>query len=138
MSCEVPAIQTVASDAVFEITAAGSTKGVRQSANKDSMVTAVFDGENLPGIGSTGRNCYVQVDFTDGMVGKLDEMRFFMDYFPDSSKFAGHLVFQGSNDDFSSDAETIITVDYEIHEGWNYYDLTEIAPRYQSYRLFNA
>lgn len=94
------------------------------------MAVTAFDGINVPGISGSQSHCWIRVDYTPGMVGALDELRFFMDYFPSASTYDGTLVFQGSNDGFTEEAETLVTVGIEIHEGWNYYDLTETAPRY--------
>ena len=58
-TCEVPAIQTVASNQAFEIVPAGNIIGATQTASSSSMATDVFDGVNLPGITSTGSNCYI-------------------------------------------------------------------------------
>lgn len=135
--CELPAIQTVASNLVFEITPSANIIG-STSSSPAFMADQVFDGVNMPGISGSGASCWIRVDYTVGMVGALDELRFFMDYFPDTSTYDGALKFQGSNDGFAEDIVDIETVGIEIHEGWNYYDLTEIAPRYNAYRLYNA
>ena len=72
------------------------------------------------------------------------ELRFFMDYFPDSSTYAGNLVLQGSDYPFlyPEYIEDLVVVGEEIHEGWNYYSLlneeTQMGPRYPYYRLYNA
>jgi len=59
-----------------------------------------------------------------------------MDYFSNKSILADNLVFQGSNDGFSSDINDLVTVGEEIHEGWNSYDLP--MSTYSSFRIFNA
>ena len=85
-------------------------------------------------------------DSSGYMIGVLEEVKFFIDYFSDKSLYNGNLKLQGSNTGFQSDADTvtILTVGAEIHEGWNYYDLKAIygdnyqLPEYRYYRLFNA
>ena len=84
--------------------------------------------------------------FRGGFQGILEHLRFFMDYFPDPSKYVGNLVFQGSNYPFWTNLEIvdILTIGEEIHEGWNDYSLAVeqedgeiIAPRFAYYRLYN-
>jgi hypothetical protein len=106
-------------------------------ASSAAMEGVVFDGLNVPGMISTGTNCYVGVEYTMGKVAILEEVRFFMDYF--SNKFDlynGNLKFQGSNDGFDQEVVDIITIGAEIHEGWNSYKVAK--PDYLSFRLFNA
>lgn len=79
-------------------------------------------------------------------VGKLVEVRLFMDYFGDKSVYSGNLVLQGSNLGFDSeggDSTDILTVGDELHEGWNYYKLDDLLgednlPKYRYYRFFNT
>lgn len=90
---------------------------------------------------NTGVSCWVKFTYPSGYKGDAEMFKFFMDYFPDSSLYDGHLHFQGSNDDFIADINTLVTVGIDIHEGWNYFDLTDsngINPKYQAYRLYNA
>ena len=111
-----------------------------------SMGGVSFDGENLPGPEGTGADCYLGTMFEgDGsgyFVGILTEIRFFMDYFSDKAVYSGNLKFQGSNTGFDDDsAVDILTIDEELHEGWNYYKFEEWGidtPKYRYYRLFNA
>lgn len=59
-----------------------------------------------------------------------------MDFFSDNyDLYDGLLVFQGSNDDFTT-AVDIFTVGAEIHEGWNSYSVNKST--FRSYRLFNS
>lgn len=121
---EVPAIATVFSEA-----AAGREgqamllKDFTEVASASSIEGTLFDGLNVPGLSNSGSNCSVGAKFASGFVGILDEMRFFMDYFPSKSVYDGNLKFQGSNDDFVADINDIVIVDANLHEGWNYFDL---------------
>lgn len=82
------------------------------------------------------------------MVGILEEVRFFIDYFSDKSVYNGNLKLQGASA-VSGETETwndILTIGVEIHEGWNYYKLQDDdvfgsdyeLPKYRYYRLYNA
>ena len=95
----------------------------------------------------TGANCYAGMAFRGGFKGMLTELRFFMDWFPDGSKYHGNLVFQGADLPFGypgAAVEDLVEVGEELHEGWNYYSLLadeddiDSGPRYAYYRLFNA
>ena len=97
----------------------------------------LFDGVNVPGLTSTGSNCFVGVTYDGGKTAILEEVRFFMDYFGNNfDRYDGNLKFQGSDDAFATDINDIFTVGAEIHEGWNSYDVSK--PKYTSYRIFNA
>ena len=57
------------------------------------MAATAFDGDDLPSISGSGSNCWIRIDFTQGMVGALDELRFFMDYFGTATNYNGNLIF---------------------------------------------
>ena len=84
-------------------------------------------------------------DSSGYMIGVLEEVKFFIDYFSDKSVYNGYLRLQGSNLGFDNDDDvtTILTVGAELHEGWNYYNLQAIygdsyeLPEFRYYRLFN-
>lgn len=90
----------------------------------------------MPGISGSAANCFVAAKFPADFVGQVHEMRFFMDVYASKSLYVGNLIFQGSNDDFSSDINDIVAADSTLHEGWNYFDLS--GETYNSFRLFNA
>ena len=56
-----------------------------------------LDGRLLPGAEGTGSHCFLGMAFRGGFQGVITQLRFFMDYFSDASKYAGNLVLQGSN-----------------------------------------
>ena len=128
-------IQTVYSEAAAGRDTPRLLTDFTEFASAVSLEGILFDGNNVPGASGSAANCYIGAKFTDGFVGILDEMRFFMDYFPSKATFEGNLIFQGSNDDFST-VNDIVTIDSSLHEGWNYFDLSKET--YNSYRLFNA
>jgi hypothetical protein len=138
--CELSPIQNKASVDLFEITPLGPIHGTVTVSNPN-MKGIATDGVNFPTMDNTGVSCWIKFTYPDGYMGDAEMFKFFMDYFPDSSLYDGHLHFQGSNDDFTADINTLVTVGIDIHEGWNYFDLTDsngINPKYQAYRLYNA
>ena len=99
------------------------------------MAKRSTDGVILPSITDSTADCFVGIKFPLGYVGAMNEISFFLDEF-----YSGHivnkLVIQASSDNFVESIETLIEVSEEAHEGWNYYDLTEVdQPRFQYYRL---
>ena len=80
----------------------------------------------------------------------MTDVRFFMTEFPDKDKYVGKLKFQGTNrsvyDPTNNEFDDLLVVGEEIHEGWNYYKLTDFdgmsgidtEPRYQWFRLYSA
>ena len=62
--------------------------------------------------------------FGEGNVGFLSSFKYFMDRF-DASKYVNNLILQGSNDDFNLDVNDIVTIQADIHEGWNYYNFED-------------
>jgi len=100
-----------------------------------------FDGHNIPGSTNTGSNCYIGTVFTEGFVGHITELRFFMDFFTDRDARINYLKLQGSDlpfEDVLATIEEIVLVGEEIHEGWNYYDLSDNPRKYRYYRMFNT
>jgi hypothetical protein len=63
-----------------------------------------------------------------------------MDFFTDRSIRINNLKLQGSDlpfDDELAVIDEIVLVGEEIHEGWNYYDLSTNPRKYRYYRMFN-
>ena len=127
-ACEVPYIQTLSSIEQFHIIPPGVILGEVISSS-DSFAELAFDSRNLPTASSTGADCYIGTmfpgDSSGYMIGVLEEVKFFIDYFSDKSVYNGFLKLQGSNLGFDNedDVTTILTVGAELHEGWNYYNL---------------
>lgn len=113
-----------------------------------AAVIPLIDRTFLPGIKSSGAGCYLGVGYRGGHKALFSELRFFMDYFPDKSKYVGNLKLQASDIPFAYNMGIVdlITVGEEIHEGWNYYkimdeddvDAYSVADRYTYFRLYNA
>jgi len=147
-ACDVPFIDTLTSIAQFTNAEVGRLQGTTLE-SASGMGTLAFDGKNLPSLSSTEANCYIGMEFesdsTTSFVGKLEELRFYMDHFVEKALYKNNLKFQGSSDGFVSDINDILTVGEELHEGWMYYKLSNTdldidirEPKYQSYRLFNT
>ena len=109
-----------------------------------SQISRVFDGKPLPGLSATAAGCYIGIELATGYVGVLNELNFFLDYF-NTNRIVNNLKFEASTDKFVSDIVEILVVGEEAHEGWNYYDLTDLGvdendepipiPSYPYYRL---
>lgn len=104
VQCAVPEIQTLASIDTFTVVKAGPILGEIMT-SPTSIGNLPFDLENLPGIESSGTNCYIGTKFEGDddnyYVGYLSELRFFMDWFPDITLYMGNLVLEGSDDGVS-------------------------------------
>jgi hypothetical protein len=138
--CELPFIQTIGSRDTFTLVEASAIVGPTIT-ESGSWGGIAFDGKNVPGPSDSGANCYIGTSFTDGFKGYITEFRFFMDFYSDRDARIGHLKFQGSDlpfDDALAVIEDIVVVGEEIHEGWNYYDLSDNPRKYANYRMFSA
>jgi hypothetical protein len=148
VKCAVPAIQSLGSVDTFTIDKAGTILG-EILVSPTSIGDRPFDLLNLPGVSNSGSNCYIGTKFEGDddnyYVGKLSEVRFFIDWFADKAVYIDNLVLQGSNTGFT-DTDTITTimsVGDELHEGWNYYKFGEMdpvitEPEFRYYRLFST
>ena len=101
--CEVPYIQSLASIETFHIIKPGAILGEVISSS-ESFADLAFDGKNFPVATATGANCYIGTmfpgDSSGYMIGVLEEVKFFIDYFSDKSLYNGNLKLQGSNTGF--------------------------------------
>ena len=55
----------------------------------------------------------------------MNEISFFLDEFIQTN-LVDHLFIEASNDNFNT-VELLVAVSEEVHEGWNYYDLSDLA-----------
>jgi hypothetical protein len=84
--------------------------------------------------------CTFGMTFKDGHVGILDEAKIFINFLTDKTPYVNNLVFQGSDDDFSTTTD-LYTFGEEIHEGWNYIDYRDDGvnkPAYNAYRFYGS
>lgn len=94
-----------------------------------------FDDNNGEGPGDFTSNCHIGMEFNQGFVGILSQVKFFLKKV-NLATFTNNLEFQGSNDGASW--SNIFTTDGNVHEGWNYKKFDEPAsrPTYRVYRFF--
>ena len=88
--CELNYIQTAASAAQFE-QENDSSMETSFLFGSSAAVIPLIDRTFLPGIKSSGAGCYLGVGYRGGHKALFSELRFFMDYFPDKSKYVGNL-----------------------------------------------
>jgi len=89
---------------------------------------------------SASSNCEFGMTFMTGYEAVLDEAKVFVTNLVDKTPFVTNLVFQGSNDAWST-SNDIYTFGIEVHEGWNYIRFNDEElekPSYNSYRFLGA
>ena len=93
-----------------------------------------LDDAILPSISGSTQGCFVGVKFPQNYIGVLNEISFFLDEFIQTN-LVDHLFIEASNDNFNT-VELLVSVSEEVHEGWNYYDLSDLAANeFQYFRL---
>ena len=77
------------------------------------------------------------MDFKENHVGVLDEAKVFINFMTSKTPYVNNLVFQGSNDDWTTFTD-LYTFKDDVHEGWNYIQFREFNPKpaYHSYRFY--
>lgn len=135
-SCLTPPISTTQSNSVFLIQEESNLKGekVIYDGMTQEQAESTIDEAILPSIQSSSADCYVGIQFPNGYVGVVNEVSFFLDEF-DVDFIVDKLFIEASSDNFVDSIETLIEVAEEAHEGWNYYSVEELAPKFQYYRL---
>jgi hypothetical protein len=103
VACDVPYIDTLTSIASFANAEIGQIVGT-QIESSAGLAALLFDGTNHPSIENSGSNCHVGQQFetstSTSFVGKLTELRFYIDDYTNRDVYVGKLKFQGSNDRF--------------------------------------
>ena len=95
-----------------------------------------FDGITSTQFTSNTNNCFVQVKFTDGKVGRLSKLKYFMNRMTDKqTNFVNKLKFQASSD--GTAWTDVFAADIYLREGWNEYKPNTYL-KYQYYRFFSA
>ena len=93
-----------------------------------AMVAAI-DNDLTVGIENSGANCFVGLQFRGDHKAIMTDVRIFMTEFPDKDKYVGKLKFQGTNrsvyDPSNNEFDDLFVVGEELHEGWNYYKLSD-------------
>jgi len=95
---------------------------------------------------SASSDCEMGMTFKDGYQVVLTEAKLFINTLLDKTPYVGNLVFQGSNDGWTTSTD-LYTFDVNVHEGWNYIrfgldedgdGVNDPKPSYNSYRFLGA
>ena len=90
-----------------------------------SIAQRTLDDAILPPIHGSTLECYVGIKFPQNYVGVVNEISFFLDEFPQAN-IIDQLIIEASTDNFVESNEELVIVSEEVHEGWNYYDLSDL------------
>jgi hypothetical protein len=98
-------------------------------------VANLFDGNLMTASQNTQEDCTAGMAFKTDHVGILSKMKYFLGNDIKESTYAGHLRFQGSND--NQTYEDLYTADENVHSGWNYIGWSDAKeqPKYRYYRF---
>lgn len=132
----VPVYATSNSLNLFKVQASEQIKGTVTSlpANIGSLA---FDGITSTDYKSSSNdNCFVQVKFDDGKIGRVTSVKYYMNRMTDKqTNFVGKLKFQSSTD--GATWTDVFAADTYMREGWNTNTPTN-ALEAQYYRFFSA
>lgn len=133
--CKLPKMSTTYSNANFGIESEDQDLNSGKHFGTNDKASMAFDGNNGNSAEDSSANCHVGMEFREGFVGMISQVKFFMANILDKSIFAENLKFEGSSD--GATYETLFTVDKKIHEGWNYHSWPEAAqyPTFRYYRF---
>ena len=96
-----------------------------------------FDGSNNILNNDTSANCIVGMQFRQGYVAILNQVKVFISASDTTNFRNGNLIFQGSMDGVTY--TNIYTVDNNVHGGWNYQkwnSTLQNGPKYRYFRYF--
>jgi len=101
-----------------------------------SDAKTAFDGSVFTRVNDNGNKCIIGMEFKEGYVGSLKQVKYFINYITNRDQYEGNLVFEGYNEkDATGDkVKEIFKVDQSVHEGWNYVDFEE--GKYPNYRFY--
>jgi len=136
--CHVPSLTTIYSATNHRISEAGVLQGTWFASNTDQMAV-LSDYNNIVDYSdSTASGCFFGMEFKQGHVGVLDEVKFFINNLYDKTPFANNLVFQGSDDGVAW--TDLWQIDDVVHEGWNTMNFKEeSAPEtYAKFRFYGS
>jgi hypothetical protein len=129
-----PAYVTTHSLDQFGVESAYKITGTATSFPSDFAKLA-FDGITNVSPTSTG-SCHVQVKFTDGMVGRVTKVRYFMNRMVNKqTNFVNIMKFQSSSD--GSTWTDVFAAATDMREGWNEYTQTSVLKK-QYYRFYSS
>jgi len=130
--CKVPAIGTTYSNREFGIETENEDLKTGNYFGSNANFMMAFDDDLGTGPGDNTANCDIGMEFNQGFVGLLGQVKFFLNGVV-LSNYDGQLVFQGDN---GQGWEDIFTTDGNVHEGWNYKMFEDIArPAFRRYRF---
>lgn len=132
----VPLYATSHSLDLYKVQSSSVIKGTVTSIPANVGLLA-FDGITTTNYASyTADNCYVQVMFDSGKVGRVTSVKYYMNRMTDKqTNFVNKLKFQSSTD--GTTWTDVFTADMYLREGWNTYTPTT-ALSFQYYRFFSA
>jgi hypothetical protein len=134
----LPTLATTYSLENFSVTESHVLSGEMFPAeNHEDLIDHVLTVDHVD---SASSNCEFGMTFKTGYEGVLDEAKVFITDLIDKTPYVNNLVFQGSNDAWST-ATDIHTFGIEIHEGWNYIFFSKSddpKPSFNSYRFLGA
>ena len=137
IKCRLPPIPTTYSNNNFEI------GKVQQELNSGVYfgvddVSKAFDGSVFTRVDNNDKTCVVGMEFKQGYVGSLQQVKYFINYITNRDQYEDNLVFEGYNEkDAEGEAVTeLFKVDQKVHEGWNYVEFEEGSyPNFRYYRF---
>jgi hypothetical protein len=101
-------------------------------------VSKAFDGSVFTRVDNNDKTCVVGMEFKQGYVGSLQQVKYFINYITNRDQYEDNLVFEGYNEkDAEGEAVTeLFKVDQKVHEGWNYVEFEEGSyPNFRYYRF---
>jgi hypothetical protein len=132
--CSLPPVSTTYSNENFAIAEMSEDLKAPITFGTNGFAEAAFDNNNLNNAGDDSVSCNIGVQFKDGHVGMISQVRYFLKEH-DPTKFINITTFQGSMDGVSY--TDLFQADENVHEGWNYFNWEDAAayPKYQFYRF---
>lgn len=133
IKCKLPAIPTTYSNLNYGIGA------VEQALNSGvyfgvSQAYKAFNDDIFDIVNDNSNTCILGMEFREGYVGSLQQVKYFIDYITDRGQYENNLAFEGSAD--GEEYTELFVVDGNVHEGWNYVDFEEGSyPNYRFYRF---
>jgi DUF2075 family protein len=143
--CTLPEISTTYSVTNYKVETSNILSLTWTSSSGDADEEAKLnDGVDDADYTDDSAECYYATTFDANYVAVLDEVSIFLndlDTSADRELIADLLVFQGSDDDFST-TEDLFTVSTDLHNGWNTHiwdsDDGDTMPSYNSYRFLGS
>lgn len=134
--CKVPEISTTYSDENFQISKVSENLNSGVFFGTSGNPKIAFDGSVTNTLSDTKAPCHIGMEFKEGHVGMLSQIKYFMPTLNDKTVFVGKTKFQGSNDGVTY--TDLFTIDENLHEGYNYQYWEDPAdqPQYRFYRFY--